>query len=173
MASAQKAAKQIKKKSSGSTNALGFQIETITPDIAAEYLETSKFRRERLESRKFAKGEPRIAGDLKTVSSYAEAMKAGGWVLNAMPVIFDTEGELIDGISRLEACVMSGTSFRTVVARNVKSDTLHTIDQHRRRTYTGALESRGVNFAGAIQRTMTKLIRIENGLLGKDQSKIS
>ena len=117
--------------------------------------------------------EPRIAGDLKTVSSYAEAMKAGGWVLNAMPIIFDTEGELIDGISRLEACVMSGTSFRTVVARNVKSDTLHTIDQHRRRTYTGVLESRGVNFAGAIQRTMTKLIRIENGLLGKDQSKIS
>ena len=100
-------------------------------------------------------------------------MKAGGWIMNAMPIIFDTDGRLIDGVSRLEACVISGENFRSVVARNVKSDVLHTIDQHKRRTYTGVLESRGVNYAGSIQRTMTKLIRIENGVLGKDNSKIS
>lgn len=175
MASARNAKKKIRDAniSSGSDTELKFDIETITPDIAAEYLATSVSRRERLASKKLKPGEPEVAGDIKIVSAYGEAMKAGGWVLNAMPIIFDTDGELIDGVSRLEACVLSGASFRSVVARNVRSDTLHTIDQHKRRTYTGVLESRGVNFAGSIQRTMTKLIRIENGLLGKDQSKIS
>lgn len=177
MATAKKAEKQIPKEndqvSSESKTDLDFQIETITPDIAAQYLETSDARSERMGSKKFKKGEPKIAGDLKTVSAYAEAMKVGGWVLNGMPIIFDTDGKLIDGISRLEACIMSGANFRSVVARNVRADTLHTIDQHRRRNYTGVLESRGISFAGGIQRTMSKLIRYENGLIGMDQSKIS
>jgi len=176
MSSAKRAERQIQETeatSSPSEKPVKFKIETITPDVAAKYLDTSTERSERLETKKFKKGEPRIAGDLKTVSGYAEIMKSGAWILNGMPIIFDPDGKLIDGIARLEACVMSGESFRTVVARNVRSDTLHTIDQHRRRTYTGVLESRGFNFAGSLQRTMTKLIRIENGLLGKDASKIS
>lgn len=176
MSSAKRAERQIEEVSPSSVKEekpVKFKIETISPDIAARYLNTSKERNERLEKKKFKRGEPRIAGDLKTVSAYAEIMKSGAWVLNGMPIIFDTEGNLIDGITRLEACVMGGESFRTVVARNVRADTLHTIDQHRRRTYTGVLESRGIKFAGSLQRTMTKLVRIENGILGKDGSKIS
>ncbi|MFG6572454.1 hypothetical protein ACGYLO_12675 [Sulfitobacter sp. 1A13353] len=165
--------KSEQKSKKSSSSKLDFQIETITPDIAAEYLATSKVREEALAARKFKKGQPKVTGDMRTVSSYANIMKAGGWIMNAMPIIFDTEGRLIDGITRLEACVTSGESFRSVVARNVRSDVLHTIDQHRRRSYTGVLESRGVNYAGSVQRTMTKLIRIENGLLGKDNSNIS
>lgn len=150
-----------------------FAIETISPEIAQDYLDTSPERAELLDSKPFAMAQPEIASDLKTVSAYSEMMKSGGWVLNGMPIIFDPAGRLIDGIARLEACLLSGFSFRTAVARNVRADTLHTIDQHRRRTYTGVLESRGIRHAGALQRTMTKLIRIENGLLGIDQTKIS
>ena len=150
-----------------------FAIETISPEIAQDYLDTSLEREKRLDSLPFGKDLPEIASDLKAVSAYAEIMKSGGWVLNGMPIIFDPAGRLIDGVARLEACLMSGFSFRTAVARNVRADTLHTIDQHRRRTYTGVLESRGIRHAGTLQRTMTKLIRIENGLLGIDQTKIS
>jgi hypothetical protein len=150
-----------------------FSTEIITPDQAARYLETSELRKERIEGKKFKKGEPELASDVKTVHAYAEMMRSGGWVFNAMPIILDPNGKVIDGICRLEACVMAGVPFRTAVARNVRADTLHTIDQHRRRSYTGILESRGINYAGTIQRTMTKLIRIENGILGKDHSKIS
>jgi hypothetical protein len=178
MASKRNAKKKIKNvpskaAPSSKSKQLEYEDITVTPDMAAEFLETSIARKETLEGKKFKKGEPQIASDPKTVSAYAEIMRAGGWVYNAMPIIFDPDGNLIDGVARLEACVMAGVPFRTSVARNVKADTLHTIDQHRRRTYTGVLESRGVNHAGSIQRTMTKLIRIENGLLGKDQSKIS
>lgn len=176
MSSAKRSKKVVKQKSESAkpkVKEISFKIEVITPDIAADYLNKSPVRTEKLEGKKFKKGEPQIAGDLKTVSAYAEIMKSGGWILNAMPIIFDTDGNLIDGVSRLEACLMGGEEFRTVVARNVRADTLHTIDQHRRRTYTGVLESRGVNFAGSIQRTMTMLIRMENGILGIDQSKIS
>ena len=175
MSSAQRKNQQDKRENNQKSKSteLEFEIETITPDVAAEYLETSKSREEKISVRSFKKGEPKVVSDLKTISSYANIMKAGGWIMNAMPIIFDTDGRLIDGVSRLEACVISGENFRSVVARNVKSDVLHTIDQHKRRTYTGVLESRGVNYAGSIQRTMTKVIRIENGVLGKDNSKIS
>lgn len=150
-----------------------FTVETITPDMAAQYLETSPKRKAIIEGKRFKKGEPEIAGNLYTVQSYAEIMKSNAWVVNAMPIIFNRRGELIDGIQRLEACVLSGEPIKTFVAHNVRSDTLHTIDQHRKRSYTGVLESRGIHHAGALQRTMTMLIRIENGLLGKSAAKIS
>lgn len=152
---------------------LYFTIEVVTPDMAAQYLESSPKRKAIIESKRFKKGEPEIAGNLYTVQNYAEIMKSNGWVVNAMPIIFNRRGELIDGIHRLEACVMSGEPFRTFVAHNVRSDTLHTVDQHLKRTYTGVLQSRGLHHAGALQRTMTMLIRIENGLLGKSAAKIS
>jgi hypothetical protein len=177
MSSAKKAERQISNQDQSADKAkdatVRFKIETITPDVAAKYLNTSKAYKERLENKRFKKGDPETASDINLVKSYSEIMKSGGWIVNGMPIIFGTDGQLIDGVTRLEACVLSGESFRSVVARNVRADTLHTIDQHLRRTYSGVLESRGVNFAGSIQRTMTKLIRIENGILGKDNSKIS
>lgn len=162
---------QVDQKSSD----IEFEIETITPDIAVQLLETSEIRKQRLKSRRTMKakdGEIEITSDPDIVKGYAEIMKAGAWVMNLQPILIDREGNLIDGITRLEACVLSGVSIKTNIARNVRADTLHTIDQHRKRLYTGVLESRGVSFAGAIQSTMTKLIRIENGILGKDHSKI-
>lgn len=108
-----------------------------------------------------------------TVIEYADVMANGGWIMNAQPLIFDTDGTLVDGFKRLAACVLSDTRFYTQVAENVRKDTLHTVDQHRKRNYTGVLESRGVMNTGAIQTLMSKLIRLENGLLGIETFQIS
>lgn len=107
------------------------------------------------------------------VIEYADVMANGGWIMNAQPLIFDTDGTLVDGFKRLAACVVSDTRFYTQVAKNVRKDTLHTVDQHRKRNYTGVLESRGEMNAGAIQILMSKLIRFENGLLGVEAFQIS
>jgi len=150
---------------SGHNASINFSIETITPAEARAYLEARP--------QGYSPEDKRPVGETRAIASYAEAMRVGGWIMNGMPVIFDQNGYLVDGEARLEACILADTAFETLVARNVQSDSLHTIDQHRRRSYTGVLEARGVRNAGAVQRTMSKLIRIENGILGKQNLPIS
>jgi hypothetical protein len=149
----------------GNNAGISFSIETITPAEARAYLEARP--------QGYDPDLKRPVGETRAIASYAEAMRVGGWIMNGMPVIFDQNGHLVDGEARLEACILADTAFETLVARNVQSDSLHTIDQHRRRSYTGVLEARGVRNAGALQRTMSKLIRIENGILGKQNLPIS
>ena len=151
-------ARRRKKKSRKKPQNVMFSVETITPAAAAELAKSA------------AESHPR---DTKAIAAYAQTMKAGGWVLNGMPIILDRNDRLLDGLQRLEACCEAGVAFDTVVARNVRADTLHTIDQHRRRSYAGVLETRGIAYAGSVMRTMSKLIRIENDALGRSNSPIS
>lgn len=138
---------------------LSFTVERVTPDQARAYLDTVQFPR---------KPDDRIVG------SYAATMKAGAWVVNGQPIIFDTEGRLIDGFQRLAACVEAGVPLTTLIARGVHGDTLHTIDQHRARSYVAVLEARGTyRRPASLVRLMGKLIRIENGTLGLTAPPIS
>ena len=150
-------------KLSDASRKLAFTVEEITPDIAREMLEHDVSGRH---------GQKLSASDRKAIDTYKTFMKNRGWAINFQPIIFDEDGKLLDGFLRLTACIESETNFKTMVVRNVRADTLHTIDQHRRRTYAGVLESRGIDKAGALVRTMSKLIRIENGTLGISNEQI-
>lgn len=144
--------------STSSENGVDYEIRDVTPDCAALILSRNPAREE---------------VDLKAVKPYADAMTARAWVYNAQPILFDTEGKLMDGRKRLMASVMSGQAFRTLVVTGIQRDTVHTIDQHRRRSYAGVLEARGIAYAGSLIRTMAKLIRIERGSFGKPHDPIS
>ncbi|MCE6959246.1 hypothetical protein LAZ40_09295 [Cereibacter sphaeroides] len=146
-------------RSGSRSGTIDFTVEEIGPEVAQLILED--------------KVRPGAVEDKKAISAYAEVMAAGGWIMNGQPIIFDRDGTLVDGFQRLHAIVRSKATIRTLVARNVRADTLHTIDQHRRRSYTGVLEARGIRGAGSIMRTMSKLIRIENGTLGRENMAIS
>ena len=106
---------------------IAYDKELITPEAAEEILANRPH------------GE---IADPKAVDAYARAMAAGGWILNGQPIIFDRDGALLDGVHRLAASVKAGVAFPTFVARNVRGDTLQTIEQHRRRRYSGVLEAR-------------------------------
>lgn len=134
-----------------------FKVETITPEDAKALLNHAL----------------NASPDDKAIDTYAQAMEADSWVLNGMPIIISKDGKLLDGVQRLSAVVKSGKTIQTFVARNVSEDILHTIDQHRRRNYQGVLESRGIEDAGTLTRLMSKLIRIENGTLGRENISIS
>lgn len=149
----------------GHNAGIKFDFEKVDPETACAYLATRP--------QGYDPDEERSPAQKRAIATYSEAMRAGGWIKNGMPIIFDQNGRLVDGEHRLLACIEADTPFETLVARNVQGDTLHTIDQHRRRSYTGVLEARGVKNAGAVQRTMSKLIRIENGILGKQNLPIS
>jgi hypothetical protein len=120
-------------------------IETITPQMAAEMLETSGGNRH-LKPHK--------------VSGYARDMKAGRWMENGESIIFDDEGRLADGHHRLTGIVDSGCTIRTVVVRGVEPDSKKTIDMGSSRTASDALTFYGhtnVNNMGAIVRALMSL----------------
>lgn len=129
---------------------ISFEVAEITPEMAIEIMGPPE-------------SWPPIDYDL--VALYEEAMNRKGWVENGLPIIIDDDRRLVDGYHRLLACTRANRPIRAVIARGVKPDTLHTIEQHRRRTFANVLESRGVNHAGDVARALHKLFLIENGIL--------
>lgn len=125
-----------------------FSIELVTPQGATELL-----RRKR----------PSAAENPAAIAAYAEAMREGRWILNGMPVILSRAGVLLDGVQRLRACIKADAPFLTVLAQNIPDDVLHTIDQQRRRSFAGVLETRGIPHAHAVQSALVKLIRYDDG----------
>lgn len=137
-----------------------FTRTTITPEMAKDLLATAPV------------GVVAEVDD-EAVASYAATMEADGWLNNGMTIVLDTQGHLIHGIQRLNAVVKSGVSIETFIARNIDRDVLHTFDQHRKRSYQSVLETRGVQHPGRVTRLMSKLIRLENGMLGFPEKPIS
>ena len=133
-----------KKISSGIT----YETRVITPEEARKLLDTVEHA-------------PPL--DKRAFNHYTSVMKKKGWLENGLPIILDKNGRLLAGYHRLSACIEADTPFTTMVARGANPNTLHTIDQHRRRTYTSVLEANGIANAGDVHRTLTKMIRIENG----------
>jgi hypothetical protein len=127
-----------------------FSIVRVTPDMAATLLSVKHAGSKRNQS---------------AVSAYAQAMRAGEWVLNGMPIILSRNGFLLDGVQRLYACIEAQSTFVTVLAENIPDDTVHTIDQQRRRSFTGVLETRGIPKPAAVASLLAKLIRYEEGTL--------
>lgn len=135
-----------------------FSVETITPESAAKFLENVR---------------EGAVKDEKAIQAYAQAMRSETWLVNGMPIILGRNGEVLDGIQRLHASMEAATPFKTFIAHNVRADTLHTVDQHRRRSYKAVLDARGEAHSGGLIRLMSKLIRIENGILGMHKLAIS
>lgn len=90
-----------------------FSIETITPDVAKKYLATSPYNRVTISSR-------------RTVSTYAEAMKRGDWRLNGECIVFDENGQLMDGHHRMEAVIAAGIPVTFAICRGVNRDSFTT-----------------------------------------------
>lgn len=125
-----------------------FSIELVTPESATELLQRKR---------------PSAGENPSAITAYAEAMRQGRWILNGMPLILSRTGVLLDGVQRLRACIKAGVPFLTVLAQNIPDDVLHTIDQQRRRSFAGVLESRGIPHAHALQSALVKLIRYDDG----------
>lgn len=104
-------------------------IKTITPTEAIEWLDTKNFSNRPISE--------------FTVKRYAQEMKAGRWKLNGESVIFGVSGRLIDGQHRLKACVLSNTSFESVVVQGAEDAVFDTIDDGKLRNLADVLSIRG------------------------------
>lgn len=94
--------------------------ETITPEMAAEYLKHNTDNR-----------------SLRTghIEYLANAMKRGEWVLSHQGIAFNEHGVLVDGQHRLHAVIKSGVTIDMVVSRGVGGDVYKVTDGHARRSY--------------------------------------
>lgn len=105
------------------------RVETITPRIAANLMKNAAENRS-------------IRPDI--VDQYAADMKAGRWRLNGETIKLNRSGGVIDGQHRLLACIKSGYSFKTYVARGlVEDEVIHSIDVGISRTPSDFLRFHG------------------------------
>lgn len=65
---------------------------------------------------------------------YADDMKIGNWQFNGQSIKFDIVGNLLDGQHRLNACIISGISFWSIVVRGLDPQAFYTLDTGRLRT---------------------------------------
>lgn len=103
-------------------------IERITPDVAAQMLETN------IKNRKIK----RVS--LKMVE---EAISNGEWSLNGEAIVFDESGKLIDGQHRLTSCVKTGKSIDVIVVRGIREEAQDTIDNGARRQLSDYIKMDG------------------------------
>jgi hypothetical protein len=84
---------------------------------------------------------------LPTVKYYARQMLGGAWKKTGQPIIFDSEGHLLDAGHRLWAAYFSGASFPTYLVGDVPSDptVFAYIDNGKSRTTADALATAGLN----------------------------
>ena len=83
-------------------------VENINKERALEYLQlnTGNYR----------------SMNLRIAKTYAEDMKAGKWVLNGEPIVFDQNGKLKDGQHRLMAVTIADAVVPFLVVRGVEND---------------------------------------------------
>lgn len=119
---------------------LTYEVVTITPGIAKEWL---------IKNVKNRKISPKHKAQL------ARAMKSGHWRLTGDAIRFDTKGNLIDGQHRLQACVDADVNFTTMVIYGLQPSDQDVIDASRPRTAGDVLTMHGyhgTNMLGAVCR---------------------
>lgn len=103
-------------------------IETITPEKAREYLNTSVGNR---------------PTSWTFVRMYAHSMKAGKWAINGQTIKFDTDGHLIDGHHRLLAVIEAGIPVALEVRRGLQHEVFATLDNGNARKAEHVLAIKG------------------------------
>lgn len=125
------------------------EVVNVTPEVATEWLGTMVANRNL---------------STATVQRYVELMQAGEWKLDASPVRFNTQGQLMDGQHRLWAVIESTLEQKFLVARNVPDDAFLVMDSGKRRNFGDVLsiEFRGMKNVTSVAAVTRVLYRHEN-----------
>lgn len=128
-----------------------FSVETITPEIAREWLEANTKNRNVRSS---------------SVRRYRSDMENGRWDFTGDPVRFDYLGNLLDGQHRLLALTEldDGAGVSVLVIRNLPTDAQMTMDQGSRRSPGDQLSLRDVPNASFIASGVKRYLVMEEGL---------
>lgn len=124
------------------------EVETITPQVAAKYLQQN-IKNYRPMSR-------------AKIKQYAEDMKTGRWQLNGESIQFDENGILKNGQHRLSAVIMAGVSIKMTVMRGVAED-VTVYDLHTKRTALDVATASGLSVTKDYMSAINLLLLLRNG----------
>ncbi len=108
-----------------------YTTETVTPVMAEQWLEKNKDNR------------PTRDHHTKLL---AKEMREGRWQLNGEAIVFDFNGNLLDGQHRLWASFEHGQTFETLVVRGVDPSSFQTIDSGMKRSAGDVLVKAGLAY---------------------------
>lgn len=118
-------------------------IEVIEPETAAKWLEKNDAGRNLR---------------LSVVKLYAEEMASGAWKINGETIKFSSDGGLLDGQHRLNACVLAGVPFASYVIRGVSAAAFDTMDTGRNRSAKDILDIMHVPYSAYVARALRLLM---------------
>jgi len=104
-------------------------IETISPDLAAQYLKTQQKNR-------------KLNGE--RIEVFANDIRSNRWLLTGEAIKFDVYGHLIDGQHRLSAIIRSNTSATMLVIRGCEEEVQSVLDSGQSRTVAQAFDMHGI-----------------------------
>ena len=123
---------------------LTVKMVKVTPEVADNYLKFNTNNRKDKD---------------KHVKFLANQMKSGDFLENGESIVFDKNGDLLDGQHRLKAIVKSGLSFNIPIVRGAKPLTMATYDTGKNRSAADILDLN--NFKYSVQ--LASLIKSING----------
>lgn len=112
------------------------KVIVITPQMAKKLLERNHAKQRNLSP--------------SVVTHYSQQMTAGQWKMNGEPVIFDANGDIMDGQHRLHAIVKSGVDCEMLVVEGVSHEVFPTINGGKPRTASNIMAIAGVTNYTAI-----------------------
>lgn len=105
------------------------KVVTITPALASEMLKRNTHNRPIRPT---------------AIERYAQDMQDGKWILNGEAIMQHEDGMLINGQTRLSACIVAGVPFETLLVQGLNGEARDTIDVGVPHTLSDALGWRGV-----------------------------
>lgn len=106
-----------------------YSVETITPDVARQMLESGSINRT-----------PSSAA----IKRLSEEMKSGTWVLNGDWIRISSDNKMFDGQHRLLACIQANVPFTTFVMRDCDEEAImKSLDIGRKRSFADYLTFKG------------------------------
>lgn len=121
-------------------------IERVTPQKARQWVEGGRNNRRTSEIK---------------VKQYAMDMDEGRWRQNAVPIVFNEDGELMDGRHRMLALIEHGKPLDFAVARGVDDEAMATFDVGLARRLKDFLHLRGEEYAEVKASMVNMLWRFE------------
>lgn len=123
------------------------EIVKITPEDAAELLESNTFNRTLRPGK---------------VSQYSNDMKAGRWKMDGAPIRFAWTGKMLDGQHRLWAVIEAGVPVEFLVVRGLEPDSQDVMDSGAGRKASDALLLHGYHNVNNLSSVIRMCILFEN-----------
>jgi hypothetical protein len=125
-------------------------IENITPEIAKRYLSTNADHQRK----------PTMTHQLHL----RQQMEKGQWMMTGEPIIFDSNGCLVDGQHRLRALIDAKMDFEFVVIRGVSPESFVAMNRGKQRSNGNVLEIKGVSNANNIAACVAGVLNYRRAL---------